>query len=51
MYLFPALTIHFPKYYTDDKANVKVQNGSLIITARAEKDENGKTMRYKLRFI
>ena len=34
------------EYYTDDKANVKVQNGSLIITARAEKDENGKTMRY-----
>ncbi|MCI9126567.1 MAG: glycoside hydrolase family 16 protein [Eubacterium sp.] len=34
------------EYYTDDKANVKVQNGSLIITARAEKDENGKTTRY-----
>ncbi|MCI9617986.1 MAG: glycoside hydrolase family 16 protein [Eubacterium sp.] len=34
------------EYYTDDKANVKVQNGALIITARAEKDENGKTTRY-----
>lgn len=34
------------EYYTDDKANVKVQNGSLIITARAEKDKNGKTTRY-----
>lgn len=34
------------EYYTDDEANVKVKNGSLIITARAEKDENGKTIRY-----
>lgn len=34
------------EYYTDDKSNVKVQNGSLIITAKAEKDENGKTVRY-----
>lgn len=34
------------EYYTDDEKNVRLENGNLVITARAEKDENGKFLKY-----
>lgn len=30
------------EYYTDEEKNIKVENGNLVITARADKNENGK---------
>lgn len=32
--------------YTDSKDNVRVENGNLVITARTERDENGKFKRF-----
>lgn len=34
------------QYYTNDGQNVRLENGNLVITAKAEKDENGKTVKY-----
>ena len=34
------------EYYTNDEQNVRLQDGNLVITARAEKDKNGKTIQY-----